>query len=143
MSVSAADDHVPKYLGKSYTIIMLCPSTIVHLIFAVLFYVITFAYYDTIVTKVLGTQIDMKPEDVLPTNAVSWLLSITGILLVACLLELLCKRQHTMVAWALAIIFDVVPVLVLISNLAAIDSLPVKQTDTSSKQTDASGSKVH
>ena len=32
---------------------MLCPSTIVHLIFAVLFYVITFAYYDTIMTKVL------------------------------------------------------------------------------------------
>ena len=142
MSVSTADDHVPKYLGKSYTIIMLCPSTIVHLIFAVLFYVITFAYYDTIVTKVLGTQIDMKPEDVLPTNAVSWFLSIAGILLVACLLELLCKRQHTMAAWALTILFDVVPVLVLISNLA-IASLPVKQTDTSSKQTDASGSKVH
>lgn len=99
---------------------MLCKPAVVHLSFVVLSYLLAWVFYDTIVkTFSQGVYKDdeFKAEDMLPTSIGGWFITIVMIMLVTGLLQFLCQRQYTTAAWAITIIFDVVPLVVIVFML--------------------------
>lgn len=114
---------------------MLCKPVVVHLAMVIVWYLLCWLYDDAILAELKKQYPNdtYQRSDILPTTFGTWFIVIVFTLLVTGLIQFLCNRQHMKAAWAVTVIYDVVPLSFLVIILL---TLPMMS------QYDSSGNKV-